>query len=53
MTIKSESVDTIQYYIVGDYRFVMVHATDYHDEAIPDLEEAALAIVNSFEWAES
>ena len=45
----AECVST-QYYLVGDYRFVMVHSTDFHDEAIPEVDDAARSIVESFEW---
>lgn len=53
ITFVIDNIRTTQYYIAGDYRFVMVHATDFGDEQIPDVEEASLAIVNSFVWAES
>ena len=52
MEIETEEMKTTQYYIVGDYRFVMVHLSEYHDESIKNAEEVALNIVNSFEWAE-
>ena len=48
---NSDGTTTIQYYIVGDKQYVMVHATDFYDEAIPDLQETARSIAYSFEWA--
>jgi len=52
-TIENENVGitTRQYYIVGDFRYILVHETDFHDESIPYVTEAARAIVDSFEWA--
>ena len=52
MEVETEEMTTIQYYIVGDYRYVMVHLSECHDEAIKDAEKVALSIVNSFEWSE-
>lgn len=51
MVIETEDIISTQYYIVGDYQFVMVFSSDFHDKNIPDVEQAALEIVNSFEWA--
>jgi|GEM_PF-352205 len=50
--VAADGIRTVQYYIVGDYRFVMVHLTDFNDERILDAEAAALSIVNSFVWAD-
>ena len=52
MVVETEEMTTIQHYIVGDHRYVMVHLSEYNDEAIPNAEEVALSIVNSFEWAD-
>jgi len=40
-----------QYYIVGDYRHIFIHETDFHDE-VTDVGEVAESIANSFAWAE-
>ncbi len=45
-------VSTVQYYIVGEREFVLVHLTDFHDPAVTDADEAARAIVDSFVWGE-
>ncbi len=41
---------TVQYYIIGDYKHVLIHLTDFNDE-IKDGDTAALYIVDSFVWA--
>jgi len=51
-TIKEETknITTRQYYIVGDYKYILVHETDYNDSNIQDVSEVAEKIVNSFKW---
>ena len=49
-TINSENTTTKQYYIVGDYRYVLIHETDFNDENIKDISEVAKSIAESFEW---
>ena len=49
--IETGDVTDRQYYIVGDYQFVMVHETDFHDE-ITEIEEVSRFIADSFVWAE-
>jgi hypothetical protein len=39
------------YYIVGDYKYVLITETDYHDKNVADITVAAKAIADSFEWA--
>ena len=48
--IKTDDVVTIQYYIIEDHKYCLIHITDFLDEQIPDADAAALVIVNSFEW---
>ena len=40
---------TVQHYIVGDYKYVLVHETIWDGNA-EDTDNAAKVIVNSFEW---
>ena len=42
------NITTTQYYIVGDYQYVLVHETTYGDS--PETDGVAQAIVNSFSW---
>ena len=49
-TIKEEQTTTTQYYIVGDYKYMLVHVTDFKDANILDVTDAAMSIVNSFKW---
>jgi len=51
-TLESESdgITTLQYYIVGDKEYILVHATDFHNPEVPDVTEAAAQIADSFEW---
>lgn len=52
ITVEEKECLTVQYYIVGDHRFVLVQMTDYYDENIPEPNAVALEIVNSFTWAQ-
>lgn len=50
-TISDDASSTVQYYIVGDYRYVLIHVTDLMDERISDINDIAAAIADSFVWA--
>jgi hypothetical protein len=52
-TIEYESIDQTDrmYYIVGDYKYILITETDCHNENAADITAAAADIVNSFEWA--
>ena len=47
--LKGSSQTTIQYYIVGDYKYLLVHETIF-DDNINDVDKAAMYIVNSYVW---
>lgn len=49
-TIEEENRTTIQYYIVGDYQYVLVHETVFEEDLETDL--VAKEMVNSFQWKE-
>jgi hypothetical protein len=51
-TINDEDATTVQYYIVGEKKYILVHLTVYDDEETEIGETAALHIVNSFIWPE-
>jgi len=46
--IKEENATTVQYYIVGDYKYVLVHETVFNDKE--ETDKVAKEIVNSFTW---
>ena len=48
-TLKSASQVTIQYYIIGDYKYLLVHETIF-DNKINDVDNAGKYIVDSFKW---
>ena len=50
-TMKGNNQITIQHYIVGDYKYVLVHETIW-DGDTKDTDNAAKTIVNSFKWKE-
>jgi hypothetical protein len=50
MTTSTEK--TVQYYIVGDYKYFLVHATIFDSKEEDSVIEAAEYIVNSFTWEE-
>ena len=47
--LKGSRETTIQHYIVGEYKYVLVHETIFRDDN-NDTNNAAKTIVNSFEW---
>lgn len=47
--LKGNNQTTIQYYVVGDYKYILVHETIF-DNNINDVDKAAMNIVNSFTW---
>lgn len=50
-TISDDESSTVQYYIIGDNRYVLIHVTDLMDEKIPDVNAIAASIADSFTWA--
>jgi hypothetical protein len=48
---KEENVTTIQYYIIGDKKHILVHVTDFHNANITNAKEVAQFIVDSFLWS--
>lgn len=48
---KYENVITTQYYIVGNYEYILVHETSFGESK--ETDEAAKFIVNSFKWKTS
>lgn len=47
-TIKEEGCTTTQYYIVGDYEYILIHETTYGESV--DTDNAAKKIINTFKW---
>jgi hypothetical protein len=47
---KEENVTTIQFYIIGNRKHILIHITDFHNERITNAEEVAHFIVDSFLW---
>jgi hypothetical protein len=45
-------VTTIQYYIIGDKKHILIHLTDFHNGNIVNAEEIVRNMVESFIWAE-
>lgn len=46
--IAGENVTTTQYYIVGDYKYILIHETVYGTSK--ETDEAAKKMVNTFKW---
>lgn len=46
---EKENVTTKQFYIVGDYKYVLVHETIY-DQTDKDIDNVAKKMVDSFKW---
>lgn len=51
--MKEDDAITKQYYIIGDYQYVLVHETIYDDSAKDQVDEVARSIVDSFTWAKN
>jgi hypothetical protein len=51
-TIKEDDVTTVQYYIVGEEKYILIHLTVFDDEETEIGEAAALYIANTFVWPE-
>jgi hypothetical protein len=49
---KEPHVTTIQYYIIGNKRHILVHVTDFHNGNITNAKEVARFIVDNFVWPE-
>jgi hypothetical protein len=51
-TIEYDNVERTDrmYYIVGDYKYVLITEMDYHDKNAADIGAAARAVADSFEW---
>jgi len=47
---KDNNVTTIQYYIIGDKKHILIHVTDFHNKNITNAKEAAKFIADSFIW---
>ena len=47
---EEKDTTTTQYYIIGDYKYVLVHETVYGTSS--EADEVAKEIVNSFKWKE-
>lgn len=47
---QNDPMETTQYYIVGDYKYVLVHETSFTQNQ--DLNVAVYNIVDTFEWNE-
>ena len=49
-SIKDQDNTTTQYYIVGDYKYILVHETTYGDST--ETDSAAQKIIDTFKWKE-
>jgi hypothetical protein len=47
---RVENVTTIQFYIIGNKKHILVHVTDFHNKNVTNAEEVARFIVDSFIW---
>jgi hypothetical protein len=45
-------ITTIQFYIIGDQKHILIHLTDFHNGNITNAEEIARIMVDSFIWTE-
>lgn len=48
--IKDKDTTTTQYYIVGDYKYVLIHETTFGDSN--ETDSAAQKIIDTFKWKE-
>lgn len=48
--IKEDEVVTTQYYIVGDYKYILIQETAFEESE--EIDNATKSIINSFKWKE-
>jgi hypothetical protein len=51
-TIHEEDATTVQYYIIGEKKHILIHLTVFDEEETEAAGEAAMYIANSFVWPE-
>ena len=51
-SIQEPDVETIQHYIVGDYKYVLVHETIFDNTEKEETDNVAKEIINTFKWKE-
>jgi hypothetical protein len=53
-TIEDEEnhISTIQFYIIGNKKHILIHLTDFHNKNITNAKEVARLMADSFIWAE-
>ena len=47
---EADGIETTQYYIVGDYKYILIQETVF--EKSDDIDNVAKDIANSFSWRE-
>jgi hypothetical protein len=47
---KVNNITTIQYYIIGNRKHILIHVTDFHNKNITNAEEVAKFMADSFIW---
>jgi hypothetical protein len=47
---KVNNITTIQYYIIGEKKHILIHVTDFHNKNIANAKEVAQFIADSFIW---
>ena len=50
--IQDPGIETTQYYIVGDYKYVLVQETVFNQDEKEETDNLAREIVNTFKWKE-
>lgn len=51
--VETESRVTVkQYYIVGDYKYILIISRDLNDPNVTDIDQASQSIVDSFKWTD-
>jgi hypothetical protein len=51
-TMQTEDLTTVQYYVVGEKKHILVHLTVFDEEETEIAMAAALHIANTFVWSE-
>jgi len=47
---KDKNITTVQYYIIGEKKHILIHVTDFHNKNITNAKEVAQFMADSFIW---
>jgi hypothetical protein len=52
MEDREKNITTIQYYIVGNRKYILIHATDFYNGITFNAKDVGMLMADSFIWSE-